>query len=87
LKPDRSGVYRTAGGGTVNVGTRGIHPGDILHFGQQVSVFYEDRGARGILDADDLCFQSWGKTPQIVSIRDCGFFQLPLQAMRWDFKD
>jgi hypothetical protein len=85
--PDGNGVYHNAKGEIVRTGRGGIQPGDILHFGQQVSVFYADRGTSGCLDGDDLCFQSWGKTPEIISIRHCGFYHLPLRGMRWNVKD
>lgn len=84
FQPDSHGIYRNAKGEIVRTGPGGIRPGDILHFGQQVSVFYEDRGKPGCLDADDLCFQSWGNTPHIVTIRKCDFYQFPVRIMRWN---
>lgn len=83
FQPDRNGIYRNRKGETVRIGPGGIQPGDILHFGQQVSVFYASHGRTDRLNGDDLCFQSWGRTPQIVKIRDCGFYQLPLHVMKW----
>lgn len=83
LSPGPDGVYRTAHGETAAVGIGGIRPGDILHFGPQVSIFYEDRGVRGKLDAADLLLESWGEPPHITTLRNCGFYQCPVRAMRW----
>ena len=78
-----TGIYRDSRGREMIVGTGGIHPGDIVHFGAQVSVFHADRGRHGILDADDLVFQSWRATPHVASLRGSGFFHLPIRVYRW----
>lgn len=76
-------AYRNPHGASLRVGTTGIRVGDIVHFGPQVSVFYEDRGIRGQLDANDLVFQSWGITPHVTSLRKSGFFRFPIRVYRW----
>lgn len=81
--PGADGVYRDAHGRRVRIGGTGLRPGDIVHFGAQVAVFSADRGQRGVLDADDLLFQSWLTTPYLTRIRDGGFFDHPIRLYRW----
>ena len=81
--PGPDGVYREAHGRRVRIGGTGLRPGDIVHFGAQVAVFSADRGQRGVLDADDLLFQSWRTTPYLTRIRDGGFFDHPIRLYRW----
>ncbi len=83
LTAGSDGVYHTSRGDVVRTGSDGLKPGDILHFGAQVSVFYEDRGVPGKLDAEDLLLESWGETPHVTSIRGCGFYQYPVRVLRW----
>jgi len=35
------------------ISTDDLRPGDIIHFGEQVSVFYREAGVPGVLDKDD----------------------------------
>ena len=77
------GVYRDARGRSIRIGGDGLRPGDIVHFGAQVAVFSADRGQRGVLDADDLLFQSWRTTPYVTRIRDGGFFDRSIRLYRW----
>ena len=81
--PGVDGVYRDARGRSIRIGGTGLRPGDIVHFGAQVAVFSADRGQRGVLDADDLLFQSWRTTPYLTRIRDGGFFDHPIRLYRW----
>lgn len=81
--PGPDGVYRDARGRSVHVGGAGLQPGDIVHFGAQVSIFSADRGQRGVLDADDLLFQSWRTTPHVTRIRGGGFSDRPIRLYRW----
>ena len=81
--PALDGRYRDARGRAIRVGANGARPGDLLHFGEQVSVFEMDRGIRGELDAGDLILQSWGATPHSIVIRNCGFFDRPVRLYRW----
>jgi hypothetical protein len=60
-----------------------LRPGDILHFGLQVSVFYKHSGTSKYLTVNDLVLESWGRTPHVTTIRDCGFRQYPVRVMRW----
>lgn len=83
VSANANGIYLDAQGRPITVGAGGIKPGDILHFGAQVSVFYQDRGVRGKLDAADLLLESWGSTPHVTTIRQCGFYQFPVHPMRW----
>ncbi len=84
--PDSSSspvVYRSGGGEIVPVGSGGIVPGDIVHFGAQVSVFLEDRGAPGVLDPDDMLIQSWFDGPHVCTVSESGFYRLPVKLFRW----
>ncbi len=63
----------------------GIKPGDIIHFGDQVAVFVEDRGVKGILDPDDLMFYSFNKPPRILAIKDSEFKNRPLKIYQWKY--
>ena len=83
VPPGADGVYRDARGRRIRTGGDGLRPGDIIHFGAQVAVFHADRGTRGVLDADDLLFQSWRTTPYLTTIRDGGFFDHAIRLYRW----
>lgn len=76
-------LYLSSSGDPLTVGGEGLHPGDILHFGAQVSVFYMDRGYPGVLDSEDLLLQSWFDGPHICTVRENGFFGLPVRAFMW----
>jgi len=76
-------LYMNGDGKAMPVGAGGLSPGDILHFGSQVSVFYRDCGVSGLLDADDLVIQSWFDGPHICVLRENGFFPRPLRVYRW----
>ena len=81
--PGADGVYRDARGRRIRTGGDGLRPGDIVHFGAQVAVFHADRGTRGVLDDDDLLFQSWRTTPYLTTIRAGGFFDHAIRLYRW----
>jgi hypothetical protein len=81
--PGADGVYRDTRGRRIRVGGDSLRPGDIVHFGAQVAVFHADRGTRGVLDADDLLFQSWRTTPYVTAIRASGFFDHAIRLYRW----
>jgi hypothetical protein len=76
-------IYANKDNQFVKAGTNGITRGDIVHFGEQVSVFYEDLGVKGFLDKDDLLFQSYKDGPHITSIATSGFYQKPLKIFKW----
>ena len=63
----------------------GIWEGDIVHFGIQVSVFYQDKGIKGYLDKKDLLIQSYGITPHITTIEDSGFMNYNFDIL--NFRD
>lgn len=71
----------------VVVGEEGIKPGDLLHFMEQVSVFYEDKGMKGILDQEDLLFHADNSFPDIVPIKETGFTEHPLKIYRFPMKE
>jgi hypothetical protein len=76
-------IYENKDNQFVKVGVDGIARGDIVHFGEQVSVFYEDLGLKGFLDKDDLLFQCYKDRPYITSIATSGFYQKPLRIFNW----
>lgn len=82
-RPDSTGVYFFKNGTTVPVGPGHIEPGDIIHFGEQVSVFYADAGRPGVLDKDDLLIQCYLGGPTITRIEDSGFFHRPVRIFKW----
>jgi hypothetical protein len=65
----------------------GLAVGDIVHFGEQVSVFYEDLGIKGLLDKDDLLLQSWEETPYATTIEKSGFYHKPIRIFKWKQKE
>ncbi len=86
LWPRASGsteVYANDNGRFVKVGPGGLETGDILHFGEQVSVFYADAGIPGLLDKDDYLIQCYQGGPLITTIEKSGFYQKPVRIFRW----
>ncbi|MCD4707577.1 MAG: hypothetical protein K8S62_07540 [Candidatus Sabulitectum sp.] len=85
-KPDtdtEAAIFRNDQDCSVSVGEEGLCPGDILHFGAQVSIFLEDRGISGVLDSQDMVIQSWFNGPHVCTIEENGFFGLPVKFYRW----
>ena len=76
-------VYRSADGLPAEIGEGKLQPGCILHFGEQVSVFLSDEGVEGLLDSDDLLFQSWFDGPHICRVGENGFPGNPVRIYRW----
>jgi hypothetical protein len=77
------GIYQSADGATVPTCGEGLRSGDIVHFGDQVSVFYEDRGVPGLLDSSDLLLQCWIGGPCLCTVAESGFADLPVRVYRW----
>lgn len=73
------GVFVTEGGESAPAPGRG----ELLHFGEQVSIFLEDRGTQGILDGEDLILQSWFQGPHVCPVDSCGFTGNPVVLYRW----
>ena len=73
------GVFKTEDGEPAPAPERG----DLLHFGEQVSIFLEDRGTAGILDVEDLLIQSWFHGPHVCPAESCGFTGNPVVLYRW----
>ena len=89
LRPiERKGTiaYYDAGGDSPNGGSM-PQPGDILHFGEQVTVFYQDAGVIGMLDSDDLIIHSTILQPEITTIRKSAFNKHALRIFRWKKSD
>ncbi|MCK4505100.1 MAG: hypothetical protein KAW14_05750 [Candidatus Aegiribacteria sp.] len=76
-------IYMSESGNSIEIREEKLQPGDILHFCEQVSVFYEDRGIEGLLDSEDILIQSWFNGPHFCMIRENGFFGLPVSVYRW----
>lgn len=60
-----------------------LMPGDLVHFGGQVSVFYRDVKPNGKLDPEDLFWQCYPLGPQICSYRDSGWYNRKYRLYRW----
>lgn len=82
-KNDLCKLYREESMDLVKVNEEGIQPGDIIHFGEQVSIFYDDKGIVGVLDGEDLLIQSYYNEPEIVSIENSGFYGYPIKVYRF----
>lgn len=80
---ENGGLYCDTLGKVMSVGKGGLLPGDILHFGEQVSVFYRDEGVKSLLDKDDLLIQSYGKGPHVTTLEKGGFFHRAVRVFRW----
>ena len=80
---ETSPLYRTDDGTCAEIREGLLQPGCILHFGEQVSVFYSDRGIEGLLDAEDLLIQSWFDGPHFCTVFENGFFGNPVMIYRW----
>lgn len=76
------------------VGPRGIYdyltpvqgpplPGDILHFGEQVTVFWRDQGEPGVVDGEDEVAESWPPGPQVKLFRESEYFGRGFGLYRW----
>ncbi len=65
------------------ISTEKIQPGDIIHFGEQVSVFFRDAGIPGVLDRDDELMQCYGSTPVVTTFAKSGFYGKPVRVFRW----
>ncbi|TAL38589.1 MAG: hypothetical protein EPN93_04595 [Spirochaetes bacterium] len=81
--PDARGLYHDSNGKTIRVEKSGVQRGDIIHFGAQVSVFYEDRGIPGLLDKDDILMQSYGSCPVKTTFEHCSFYHYPFKVGQW----
>ena len=60
-----------------------MRTGDILHYGEQVQVVFEDRGRKGFSDPEDLVIQSWHPWPRIVSRDSSGWEGRPFRVFRF----
>lgn len=85
-KNDPLKVYRDESLNLVKINEESIQPGDIVHFGEQVSVFYEDKGIIGVFDGEDLLIQSYYNEPEIVSIEKSGFYGYPIKIYRFQIE-
>lgn len=67
----------------VPVSTGKMRRGDILHYGAQVQVVFEDRGRQGFPDGEDLVIQSWHPYPRVVRLDSSGWRPHPFRVMRF----
>ena len=80
---DHTEIYATPDNRPIRIGPGGLQAGDIVHFGEQVSVFYRDAGVIGLFDRDDLLLQCYGTQPKVTAVKDCGFYSLPVRVYQW----
>jgi hypothetical protein len=83
LIPGSRGYHYEGSNQLVHISSLGLKPGDILHSGEQVSVFYKAQGASGILNQEDLVFQAQPGGPAISTLRENGYYPSALKAYRW----
>lgn len=60
-----------------------MRTGDVLHYGEQVQVVFEDRGRKGSSDPEDLVIQSWHPWPRIVTRDSSGWEGRPFRIYRF----
>lgn len=60
-----------------------MRAGDVLHYGEQVQVVFEDRGRTGFSDPEDLVIQSWHPWPRIVRRDSSGWEGSPFRIFRF----
>ena len=58
-------------------------PGDILHFGEQVTVFWQDLGEPGIIDGEDEVAESWPPGPQVKLFKESEYYGRRFRVYRW----
>lgn len=75
-------VY-TIDGVPVKLEKYSIKKGTFLHFEHHAAIFCEDRGLPGILDREDLAFQSIGVTPGITPLSSTDYTLHPLGIYEW----
>ena len=63
-----------------------LKKGDIVHFGEQVSLFFEDKGIINKFDKDDILLQSYDSTAYFTTVENCGFYHYPKRFYRWKKK-
>ena len=80
---EKTEVYATPDNRVIRTGHDRLQAGDIVHFGEQVSVFYHDAGVKGIFDKDDLLLQCYGSRPTITTAKESGFYHLPVHIYKW----
>jgi hypothetical protein len=62
---------------------RRARAGDVLHFTWQTAVLYEDRGARGVVDADDLIIHTFHGVAEIARLGDVPYGRAQHRVLRW----
>lgn len=60
-----------------------VLPGDILHYGSQVAVYFESRGMPGIISDDDILLQSYGAKPYFTTAGENGGLFGGYRVYRW----
>lgn len=77
------GMYRREDGRVVELGAGGIGPGDLLHFGSQLSMLVQDRWPFGVLDEHDLLLQAWRSPPHRVSLAESEYVESAATVVRF----
>lgn len=60
-----------------------VTKGNILHFGFQVSILYEDKGIIGKIDEEDLLIHAYQDCVKIERIGDTKLIRLPFKTYKW----
>lgn len=83
LRLAEDGTYRDAAGSPAGLDALGGRPGDLVHFGRQLSLLAQDRWPFGVLDAHDLLLQAWRSTPHRVTIRESEYAEEEARLVRF----
>lgn len=73
-------IYVDTNNKTFSLNQELIDHGIIISFQTQISVLYEDKGIKGILDSEDILLQSWKDGPYFTTFKDSGFYDFPIKV-------
>ncbi|MCK6546120.1 hypothetical protein L6R52_09645 [Myxococcota bacterium] len=69
-------------GQPISVGASGVAPGDWVIFSGHVAAFFEDRGARGVLDDEDLVIHTVWREVAVEPLHATGYADSPFEVRR-----
>lgn len=60
-----------------------VNEGNILHFGFQVSILFEDNGIKGEIDSEDLLIHAFQNSVKIEKFGNTKLFNVPYKLFQW----
>lgn len=63
--------------------SRAVRRGDVLHFGFQTAVVYDDRPPRGVLNNDDLVIHTYHGRAEVVRFGALPYRHMEFEVYRW----